>query len=237
MQQRMRRLAFFVSAAVLATGGLFAAACGTDNGTTNTPLPTPEAGGRDTGGGGDGGTEEDSSVGVDAGTDADCSRAARLRDEANIYCPFRGDAGPCTPDESCCNPRAVDGTFPKSFCATGKDDNACATQAEGEGSNWSAGGSQWECADGTHCPGAQVCCMFTDPASDQNLNFGPPPGSAGIPKECNALNAYRFGGTRCQDSCAANTEARLCSLNDDHCQGGTTCTPFFALSRDLGTCR
>lgn len=251
MHQRIRQIAFLTSGALVVCAGIFAAACGTDNGTTETPLPTPEAG-RDTGssgGNGDSGPNPEEDAGLDA-SNADCGLAPKLRDNTNgFFCPFQrpqdggadgGDGGsgigPCTNNQSCCNPNRVGGQFPPSFCANGRDDDSCANGAAAANSDWSAGGSQWECADGTNCPGMQVCCLITGPDAGGNVNIGNTT-DQDIPKACGALQAFKFGGTRCQAQCAAGTEIRLCSSNDDHCQGSTKCTPFRALSRDLAYCR
>jgi hypothetical protein len=262
MQQGMRRFAFFLSGAFLVTGGFLAAACGTDNGTSNTPLPTPEAG-RDTGGNPnpdeDGGVEPED----DASTGADCGNAPRLRtNTTTFYCPFRqGDGGPyCASDETCCNPGrpAAGANFPPSYCADGKGDGTpqgvldhCKAEAAENGSEWPEPGAPvlpgrgWECADKNSCGDNQVCCLFTGPEVEgtDKVNIGPHQ-SQTIPKECNALQAFKAGGTVCKpagEGCGAGMgvdfQIKLCSLSDDNCGGGTTCTPFQANFRDLGYCR
>jgi hypothetical protein len=260
MQQRTRRLAILFGGTVLASLGVLLAACSTDNGNTPPPGSGTDSG-RDSAKA-DGSDEtpdgEDGSPGLkDAGA-ADCSTAPKLRsnDTGGFYCSFyardaaAGDAGGrsnCADDETCCNPgKKADGTFPSSFCAKtpvdekGGDNGqaACAAQAAANGSTWVAEkSSTWECGDKNNCDDGQVCCLFTwaDAGTDK-VNIGNSL-DKDIPKSCNALQAFKQGGTRCATSCAAGVEIQLCSKSDDTCTGNQKCTPFSALSRDLAACR
>jgi hypothetical protein len=248
MQQRMRRFAFFVGGSILMAAGIFAAACGTDNGGGSSgALPTPDSSKTDTGGNpatDSGGTDSGGDTG---GGDADCSKAASLHssmDGGSFYCPFRsadgGNAGPCTQDETCCNPsgKLADGGFLGSFCATspaaskgtGNPEDVCAAQAVAAGSSWGDGGSAWECFDKNNCAPGKVCCL-----TGTGVNIGKTTNTS-IPPACNAKQAFKFEGTKCETQCAAG-EIKLCSLSDQNCGAGTTCTPFLALSRDLAACQ
>src|SRR5688572_11046328 len=147
-------------------GGVLVAACGTDNGSSSSgQLPTPDTGKPGTSSGTDGnssgGEVDGSSSGgeVDGGADADCSRAARLHNamEAGaFYCPFKtadgGNAGPCTIDQTCCNPTAklADGGFQASYCAAspvatktgaGSNHTFCQAGAAAAMSDWSMQGT------------------------------------------------------------------------------------------------
>lgn len=257
MQKRIRRCALFLGGVSIVSGAILIGACGTDNGTTSGSLPTVE-GGRDTGPRPETGPETDG--GVDAPAEADCSKAPVLRMHTptnGFFCSFfRRDGGApeagvgasyCPADDTCCNPGdnpAGSGTFPASYCATGKGESACAAQAAANGSTWRAdAGSAWECADNVQCTGGQVCCIIQDPvrlAADPNgnkLNIGKFPASnKDVPPACNAQMAYNAGGSRCRATCLAG-EYKTCSLNDTSCAAGQTCTPVEAVFRDLGACK
>lgn len=199
------------------------------------------------------------------GGDADCSKAPKLRDNTKgFYCSFLpiGDAGAdgggntgpyCDNDETCCNPADnADKTHNTSFCAPEKNGAAgCKSYAEAhaaDGLAWpevpEKPGSSWECADNVACGGAGwSCCMFTssqytDPKDSVNVGNST---DKTIPKECNAKQAFKQGGTHCvhDNACPAGdkTEIKLCSLSDANCPNGTTCTPFAGFFRDLGYCR
>lgn len=258
MQQRTRRLAIVVGGTLIASVGLFLAACSTDNGTT--PLPGQTDSGRprtDTGTGSSSG-EPETDAGSDAALSPDCSTAPQLRsNDKGFYCAFlpydagsaedAGGASNCAHDETCCNPAKVGNDFPKTFCASTPRDNkggtkgqeACAAQAAAKSSTWTAdAGSTWECGDKNNCNAGQVCCLFTQPglAADQKVNIGTNQDKS-IPKSCNALQAFKYGGTRCAAGCGAD-EIPLCSKTDS-CPDGKTCTPFevYPGGRDLGYCK
>ncbi len=253
MHQRVRRLVFFVGAASLVTGGLMMAACSTDNGSSSGTSGVPGFDGSkpdsrvdtDTGPAGDSG-------GGEAGGDADCSKAPKLRDNTNgFYCAFYrsapdggadgGTTSNCDNNQICCNTGAKypDGGFAPSFCAdqaaAGNKgaDTQCAADAVNKGSLWEAGtGSAWECNDKVACTGTQVCCMISSSAGTVNVG-----NDKSFPSECNAKLAFKQNGTRCKagPSCASN-EIKLCSLSDKNCGAGSTCTPFAGFFRDLGYC-
>lgn len=264
MQQRTRRLVMLLGGTLLATVG-FLAACSSDNGGTPLPGSSGSDSGRDTKKDpsdttNDDDNDDDDDTSNDGGTAPDCSQVPKLRsnDGPGFFCAFftrdasAGDAGAggdrnCTHDETCCNPgKGSDGKFPASFCAaTPRDtkggDNgqtACAAQAAANGSAWAEkGGSTWECNDKNNCDDNQVCCMFTwaNAGPNDKVNLGPLQDDE-VPKACNALQAFKQGGTRCATSCASD-EIQLCSLSDDSCTGNQKCTPFSGQFRDLGACR
>lgn len=254
MQQRTRRLAILLGGTLLATVGVLAA-CSTDNGTTPLPGQTGNDSGRDSSktDGGDNNEEDDADTPKDGGG-ADCSEAPRLRsnDRGGFFCSFftrdagAGDAGGrsnCADDETCCNPgKGGDGEFPPSFCAEtetkgGNAPAACAAQAAANGSTWTAGSSAWECGDKNNCDDGQVCCLITwaDAGPMDKVNIGKSL-DKDIPAACNALQAFKQGGTRCAASCAAD-QIQLCSNSDDNCTGNQKCTPFTAQFRDLAYCK
>jgi hypothetical protein len=260
MQQRFRKLALFVGAATLASGGLVMVACSTDNGGT-TPTPAFDGGGGGTKeGGGGGGTEagmnEAGPQPDGGGADADCSKNPVLRDNtAGFRCAFLaagaggdGGASTCAPTETCCNTndKAADGGFEPAFCASAKGgDTVCMNQAASKGSTY-ATGAAWECADKSDCTGGQVCCMIQDPV---RLAADPVNNKVKLvvnskdkvhPVACNALDALNAGGSRCKATCdTAANDIRLCSKTDDGaCGAGTTCTPFYDFTHfvDRGAC-
>ncbi len=255
MQQRFRRVALFVGAASLAGAGLIVVACGTDNGD---PVATPQvdSGKTETSTGKDGSVTPDTdSSAPDAGPDADCSNSPILRDNtAGFRCAFKDaggtDAAPtCTKTEECCNTESK-ATGP-GFCATGKDgtDGLCVAQAPA-GSTFNAGkGKAWECADKSACGADQICCMIQDPARlaldpKNTLNIGNTPASdTKHPAACGVKRVYNEGGSRCRTPVAGNCpdakEIKLCSLTDNNCGAGTTCTPFIDFTNfiDRGYCK
>lgn len=238
MQLHMRRLAFFVCGTTLMAGGLFAAACGTDNGNTSTPIPQVDGA---TPGKGDGSVKNDSgdTTDDDGGTldasGADCATAPILRDnKKGFYCSFLfRDAGPdaavsptsCPSDEICCNPADnADDTHNTSFCATGTKGgsaedtaNTCKTYAGENDLAWpdnaTQPGSAWECMDKNGCSDGQICCMFTasnytDPKD--KVNIGKYSGKD-IPAACGVLGAFKQGGTHCVtgNQCPAGDKAEI----------------------------
>lgn len=252
MVQRMRKFAMFFSGTLLVSAGLVAVACSTDNGETETPLPKADSGAKKDGAVTPPEEETDGGSTVDdSGTAADCGLAPKLRDNSTSFrCSFRSppdggipasDAGNngafCGNNEVCCNPGGS-APFPPSFCAyeTASPSTACATQATAFGSNWANGGTSWECADKNQCGTNEVCCLTTQPDAGQNVNIGNST-DKDIPKACDAKQAFKFAGTKCAATCAAGSEIKLCSLSDQNCGAGQTCTPFAALFRDLGYCK
>jgi hypothetical protein len=266
MRQSTRKYVMFFGATMAVAGGLFAAACGTDNGGTSSgTLPTAEGGGGDRGqtppppgvtppGSGDGG---------DSGTNPDCSTAPQLRSNtSDFFCAFvakdagtdGGDGGQsasyCQNNEICCNPSTKTGSnFDPSYCAfdptKGTNDtqmkayNACAAFAPAHGFTWGAtdGGSAWECGDKNNCPSGQVCCLTGFPgATGSNAVNIGKSTDKSIPTACNAQQAFKETGTVCKSACTAGTEIQLCSKTDN-CGGGQTCTAFDGFFRDLGICR
>jgi len=251
MQQSTRRLAILVGGTLVASVGLFLAACSTDNGTT-TPLPGQggDSGRRDSSGGtsgtsGTSGEDPDADVDDDGGSSsgADCGNAPRLRNNGQgFFCAFlprdagsASDAGGtsnCAHDETCCNPARVGTEFPKSYCAntptkTGTGETACAAQAAAKNSTWTANmGSTWQCGDKNNCGASQVCCLFSQaglPAGEK-VNIGKNLDTQ-IPPACNAQQAFKYGGTKCAAACGAE-EIQLCGTQDQNCTGGKTCSPF-----------
>jgi hypothetical protein len=253
MQQRFRRLALFVGAASLAGAGLVVVACGTDNGD---PVATPQvdSGKTDTGGGKtDGSNPDTDSSTPDSGPDADCSNNPQLRDNsAGFRCAFKdaggGDAAPtCAKDQECCNTESK-ATGP-GFCADGAKngtDSLCSAQAAAAGSTWTAKGKAWECSDNTACGAGQICCMITDPTLPvtDKVNIGKTlPTDTRHPAACNVARVFKEGGSRCKAAVGGNCpdarDIKLCSLTDNNCGTGTTCTPFVDFTNfvDRGYCK
>lgn len=258
MQQRFRRLAVFVGGVVLASSGLVMVACGTDNGET-VATPQIEAGkdsalGKDTST-----TETEGGPEVDGGPGAaDCGAAPKLRSNTaagGFFCAFyRADGGAadgsasasnCASGQTCCNPakiNASDTTFPPSFCATGKGgDTPCEAQDVLNNSTYTAGqfAAAWECNDKNACTGGDVCVMITrsGEAAGDKVNIGKSL-DKDIPASCNALQAFKQGGSRCKPAADIQPdEIRLCSATDDNCVAPTVCTPFSGGFRDLGYCK
>lgn len=246
MHQRVRRIAFFIAASSLVSGGLIVAACSTDNGTSSgTPTPTFEAGKQETGNNETGPIPDG---GTDSATDPDCAEAPRLRNNTgSFFCAFyRRDGGEagiptsnCPSDETCCNPGRAGTAFPPSFCATGAKgvgEANCLAQAAANGSSWGPDGSTWECNDKQACSGAEICCMIPGPKSGTTeiAAFGK---SEDVPPACNPKRAYNTAGTRCTNgaACAAGQD-RLCSVADP-CPAGFDCIAIEALFRDVGYCK
>lgn len=258
--RQMQKFALFLAGTFVMAGGVLVVACGTDNGSSSSgALPTPDTGKPSSSGnssgassGGQDGSSSGSSGDPDGGADADCSRAARLHNamEAGaFYCPFKaadgGNSGPCTIDQTCCNPNAklADGGFNGSYCATspvatktgaGSNQTFCQAGAAAASSDWAEAGTAWECADKNNCAAGQSCWLVGD-----GVNVGAASTGSGIPKACNAKQGYKFTGTVCsaaQPVPGAMQAIKLCSPDDMNCGAGTTCTPFLALSRDLATC-
>lgn len=255
MQQRFRKLALFVGASALVGAGFIVAACGTDNGTTPTPLP-------DAGGGKDSATKADTSTtDPDAGTETDgatvdCSTSPVLRTNTaadGFYCAFYkpadGGTANCAVGQTCCNPGIADGgafagKFPPAFCANGTGGDAiCVAQAAVNNSEYQPGffSNAWQCNDKTACAAGEICVMFTSayvskPATDF-ANVGP---NTKAPAACHEYKAYKQGGSKCIAPGALDPKSmvQLCSMSDPgNCGAGTTCQPFDGSGRDLGSCR
>ena len=163
MQQRARRLAMFFGGSFLAGAGLFAAACGTDNGTT--PVPTTDGGGRDTGGGGreTGTTDDDSSTPVGDGG-ADCANIPKPQSSDGPFCFSVADASAdggtmskncsAADEEICCSGGRLpaDAGFEPSRCEKGYNETTACVGFVSEV-------KQWHCMEAAHCPGnGDVCC-------------------------------------------------------------------------------
>jgi hypothetical protein len=255
----MRRVFVFAGGSILVASGLFAAACGTDNGgTTSGTLPTAEAGG-DRGNNPPPPPPPSGDGGLDGQTDPDCGNAPKLRtNTTDFFCAFvakdaaapdGGDNRYCKNDEVCCNPSTKsDGTnFDPSYCTADPTKGTVATSGDTACKAGAPGftytkGSNWECADKNNCAAGKVCCLTTGGVDNNgndaggNVNIGKSTDKS-IPTACNALQAFKQGGTRCATSCAAGTEIQLCSNSDTNCGAGQTCTAFSGFFRDLGVCR
>jgi hypothetical protein len=205
--------------------------------------------------GGDPGDAAEGGDAADAGdagdADApDCSANPQLRDySAGFRCAF-ADAGNCINGETCCYPGGKGAIFPPSFCATGKNgDTTCAGGAAAAGSSYDDGGGAeaWECADKSACSPGQVCCLIQNPLRlaldpvNNRLNIGNTPATdKNHPPSCGVQRVYNEGGSRCKAACeAAKNDIRLCSLTDNSCGAGTTCTPFvdFTNAVDRAFCK
>jgi hypothetical protein len=214
-------------------------ACGTDNGTT--PTPMIEAGSpKDSGGGGtdSGPMDMDSSTPVDGGdSGVDCSKNPVLHDfTTGFRCPFVDsgifDGGQCLNTETCCETSdKVGANYQPSYCAVGKNgDTTCQGAAAANGSTFNTGDA-WECNDNKACGGTGVCCMIISPGqadAGKTLNIGNTLASdTKHPPACGVKRAFNEGGSRCRagTNCPAG-EIKLCSLSDMNCGAGTKCTPF-----------
>jgi len=268
MQQRFRKLALFIGAAALSGAGVFVVACGTDNGTA-TPTPQVDGGKPvGDGGKTDGNVDPDvdSSTGDGGGEGGvDCSNSPKLRDSTNSFrCSFvdagGSDAGPvCQNAQTCCNTSDKDGAnFKPSYCtglsaaAKGNPDNdptTCKAGAAAAGSSFDKG-NEWECVDKNACGAGQICCMIQDAARlaldpvKNKLNIGNTPASdTKHPQACKVQRVYNEGGSRCKTPTAGNcpvaSDIKLCSLSDNNCGAGTTCTPFIDFQNfvDRGYCK
>lgn len=257
MQQRTRRLAFAIGGTVITSVGLFLAACSTDNGMA--PLPGQVDSGRARADAGGSSSETDGQAPDDAAAGPDCSAAPRVRtNDHGFYCAFlprdagsaadAGGASNCAHDETCCNPGKVGNDFPKTFCAStpraqkggANGATACAAEAAARSSTWTPdAGTTWECADKNSCDTGQVCCLFTQPglSAGEQVNIGKNLDKT-IPQACNAQQAFKYGGTRCAASCAAD-EIQLCSGTDQNCQSPRTCSAFEVApgGRELSYCK
>lgn len=244
-----RKAVLFLGGAFVVTGSLFAVACGTDNGDADTtPLPTPDGSRADGRATGDGSTTEPGDGGTTTISDAsiDCGEVPFLPNNATgFYCPFKdrdaGDGGrlasTCANTETCCSPNQVGGNFPPAFCATSKTAGSCQSQAAQFSSNWSAGGTSWQCGDKRNCGSNEQCCMLSQPDAGTNkVNVGAT-NNTDWPKACGVLEAYRWNGTACKATCATD-ELKMCNADSD-CSANQKCTPFFVQvgNRYFGYCR
>ena len=258
MQQRFRKLALFVGASSLVGAGLIVAACGTDNGTTATPVPGVDSGGKDSAKADTGTTPDPDGGTMTDGATVDCSSSPELRTNTaagGFRCAFyKSDAAVdgaaglnnCTAAQTCCNPGIADGgpfdkKFPPAFCADGKvDETGCATQDTARGSDFQPGffSNAWQCNDDTACGAGEKCFMYTsphvtNPADTANVGI-----DTKAPAACKDYKAYKQGGSKCHAPPKAVGELQLCSTNDPGtCGAGTSCQPFDGAGRDLGSCR
>lgn len=256
----------FIASIVLGATGAWFAACSGSGGSTIAPTDqdatsVPPDGANDTSTS-DADSNADARADADADGDADaadaadafdandgaeaappdCSQNPKLRDySAGFFCAFSG--GSCTNAETCCNPAKVGAVFPASFCGTGKDDDTtCAAEAAAHGSSYAAGAS-WECGDKNACGAGEICCLVPDPvqvANGKTLNIALFPATdPNHPPACAALRSYNEGGARCRAGATCDAgEIKLCSLSDDNCGAGTTCTPFLdARGVNRGFCK
>jgi hypothetical protein len=255
MQQRFRKLALFVGASSLVGAAFIVAACGTDNGTTATPVPGVDSGGKDSAKGDtstttdpDGGTETD-------GSTVDCSSAPVLRTNTTadgffcaFYKPEAGASANCAATETCCNPGIADGgtfsgKFPPAYCAPGKlDDTGCVAAAAAHASDYQPGffSNAWQCNDKTACAAGEICVMFTSPFVAKPTDKANVGVDTKAPAACHQFKAYKQGGSKCIAAAALDktSQVQLCSMNDPgNCGAGTTCQPFDGAGRDLGSCR
>ncbi|MDB4943438.1 MAG: hypothetical protein JWP97_2972 [Labilithrix sp.] len=262
MVQRFRKFALFIGAASAIGAGLIVVACGTDNGSA-TPTPTVD-GSKPDSAKGDGGVDlpdDDAGPGQQDASDVDCGNNPKLRDfSTGLRCAFLDsgtDAGPvCPNNETCCNTSDKVGTaFQPTFCAPGakggtyEDGKAkCAAEAPNAKSSFMTGNA-WQCADKNQCDTGQICCMIQDPARlatdpKNTLNIGNTPKTdTKHPVACGVQRVYNEGGSRCRtpvgNNCPDATEIKLCSLSDNNCGAGTTCTPFIDFQGfvDRGYCK
>jgi hypothetical protein len=255
MQQRFRKLALFVGASALVGAGFIVAACGTDNGTTATPVPGVDGGGKDSAKGDTSVTDPDTGTETDGAT-VDCAKAPVLRSNTAadgffcaFYKPADGGTANCTATQTCCNPGIADGgtfagKFPPAFCADGKGgDTVCAAQDMANGSDYQLGffSNSWECNDKTACAADEVCVMITSPyVTKPGMDFANVGVDTKAPAACHEYKAYKQGGSKCikPADIDAKSMVRLCSMTDPgNCGAGTSCQPFNGSGRDLGSCR
>jgi hypothetical protein len=234
-----RRLYMFLGGTFLAGGGLIAAACSTDNGTTTNVPTVGDSGRTDTGSSSSGGSSGGSS-GTVAEAGADCADIPTPKTATGVYCFGAADAGPdaspnktCSSadNEVCCsgNPIGDGGTFSPSSCevaqegTVGYETTACNAQIQ----------QQWDCTEGSHCPGAgEVCCAIrSDAGAPQAQSNNDYPG-------CNVFfTSGRFvGGTRCRETQCEAQELQLCS-SDDECPGNAKCHSITISGRFAGVCK
>lgn len=239
-----RRLYMFLGGTFLAGGGLIAAACSTDNGTTSN-VPTVGDSGRDTGNGSSSGGSSGGSSGTPGDGGADCADIPTPKSSDGPFCFSVRDASPdgatagknCETGKICCSGGRLpnDAGFEPSQCVTaaeaanaGYEEGACATEAN---PNFTTEVKEWHCMEGDHCPGTgEVCCAA---ASDAGT---PKPGQDNDFPGCPVyFQSGRFtSGTRCRDNCAAG-EIQMCA-SDAECKAGK-CVPLTIEGRYGGYCR
>ena len=239
-----RRLYMFLGGTFLAGGGLIAAACTTDNGTT-TQVPTVNDSGRDTGNGSSsGGSSGGSSGNPGDGGGADCANIPTPRSSEGPFCFGAAqveagvDASPnktcnSAADEICCSGNPIaDAGFEPSSCkqattgAVGYDEGTC-----------TAGKAQeWHCTEGSHCPGSgEICCAMKSeagaPQTQPNNDF---PGC-----EVYFTSGRFVGGTRCRETQCESGELQLCS-SDAECSNlgaNAKCRSVTISGRFAGVCK
>jgi hypothetical protein len=242
-----RRLYMFLGGTFLAGGGLIAAACTTDNGTT-TSVPTVNDSGRDTGNGSSSGGSSGGSSGDpgDGGTGADCANIPKPKSSDGPFCfsvldasPDGGTMGvncPAADNKICCSGGRLpnDAGFENSQCVTaaegteGYDEGACGTEADPA---FTSEVKEWHCMEAAHCPGTGEICVAT--VSEAGA---PKPGQDNDFPGCPVyFQSGRFtNGTRCKDSLGAG-ELQMCA-SDSECKAGK-CVPVTIEGRYGGYCR
>ena len=232
MEQRTRRrLAFIGVGALMPIGGfLLAAACGTDNGTTDTPKN--DSGRTDTSSSSSSSSSGDSS-GTSSGGDAapDCSAVPNVKSSIGPFCFGVADASAdggtksinCNSanDQVCCgDSKFADGGFAPSTCEPATVNGAGGYNDACNGKYQGGPGSEWHCLEKAHCPGTDEYCCLT--GSDAGF---PKPGENFDYKGCeNAkFQSGKFhSGTRCRKTACQQGEQTLCASDAD-CKAGT-CT-------------
>jgi hypothetical protein len=243
-QKTRRRLAFIGVGALMPIGGfLLAAACGTDNGTTDTPKN--DSGRTDTSTSSSGGSSGGSSGSTSGDAAADCANVPNVKSSTGPFCFGVLDASPdgstknancnAANKEVCCgDSKYADAAFAPSTCevatvnAGGGYNEACNGKFIG-----ATPGLEWQCTEKAHCPGTDEYCCLT--GSDAGF---PKPGENFDHKGCeNAKfqSAKFIGGTRCRKTACQQGEQTLCASDAD-CKAGT-CTFIEVGGRYTGYCR
>jgi hypothetical protein len=241
-----RRLYMFLGGTFLAGGGLIAAACTTDNGTTSN-VPTVNDSGRDTGNGSSSGGSSGGSSGDPGGEGgADCGNIPKPKSSDGPFCFSVLDASPdgaamgvncpAADNKICCSGGRLpnDAGFENSQCVTaaegteGYDEGACGTEADPA---FTSEVKEWHCMEAAHCPGTGEICVAT--VSEAGA---PKPGQDNDFPGCPVyFQSGRFtNGTRCKDSLGAG-ELQMCA-SDSECKAGK-CVPLTIEGRYGGYCR
>jgi hypothetical protein len=239
-----RRLYMFLGGTFLAGGGLIAAACTTDNGTTT--VPTVSDSGRDTGStSSSGGSSSGSPSGDGGDASANCDDIPKKpKSSDGPFCFGAGagagdsgvDASPnancdSTKNEICCSGGRLpnDAGFAPSQCKVATEDTV--GYEEGTTCTGITPVKEYHCMEGAHCPGSgEVCCVTVSEAG------APKPGQDNDFPGCPVyFQSGRFTeGTRCRDACQAS-ELQMCS-SDAECKAGK-CVPLTLEGRYGGYCR
>ena len=248
---RLRISWILCGAALVVSGSMGMAACGSSGGTgpdggtggSSGSGGTKGSGSGGTTGSGSGGTtgsgsggSSGSGTGGTAGTsgDAGCGKAGKVFAETpdgGMYCPFSGVDGGKTeywkaPSQVCCVAKFDEdsGTSLPSVCV-----DSTTILPDGGGCSTGPGSILFECEGPLDCAGSvggAVCCgsgMVTNsnPACSVDAGFGYVSGAAGK-------------GTSCAASCAAG-QTVVCAVQAD-CTGGTICTPTDLHGNHIGYC-